>query len=109
MLAAALRALGQRDEAEELYRCALAIGRAKLGEDHFEVLAWKHNLAGLLEDKGELASAESLYCEVLDAHERLFGGGNDDTRIVVANLARVYEREGRHEEAQALRASWQQR
>ena len=50
--------------------CSLPVlscgGKARLGEDHPDVLISLNNLAVLLHDQGRLAEAEPLYCEALE-------------------------------------------
>jgi len=93
------------DEPEALYRRSIAIGSEVLGADHFEVLAWKHNLGNLLAAKGDLDEGERLLREVQTATARVLGSAHPDALTALTSLAGMLERSGRGPEARALLAA----
>ena len=64
-LARLLSDQGTLDEAEPLYRRALAGREAKLGLDHSDTLTSVNNMIELLNDQGKLDEAELLYRRAL--------------------------------------------
>ncbi|HJY83424.1 MAG TPA: tetratricopeptide repeat protein, partial [Candidatus Binatia bacterium] len=60
-LAALLDGQGKYDEAEPLYRRALAVFEKTFGPQHYEVAVNCNNLAALCHAKGNDAEAEQLY------------------------------------------------
>ncbi|MCI2424411.1 tetratricopeptide repeat protein, partial [Saccharopolyspora sp. K220] len=71
--------LGLMDEAYYAYRTALKVQSRVLGNDHPDTLATRHNLAGVLQGRGELAEAEAEYRAVLRAQQRILGDDHPDT------------------------------
>jgi tetratricopeptide (TPR) repeat protein len=69
-LAVLLRALGRHDEAEALYRRALALFRQALGPDHPKLITCLRSLARLLRDLGRTAEARALEDEARAARAR---------------------------------------
>ncbi|HEX6861580.1 MAG TPA: serine/threonine-protein kinase, partial [Thermoanaerobaculia bacterium] len=62
---------GETEAAEALFREALALGRQEWGELHPELALTKNNLALLLESRGRLAEAETLFLEAERDQRRL--------------------------------------
>jgi tetratricopeptide (TPR) repeat protein len=93
---AELHAAG-RDQptAERLYRRAIAGLERLFGEEHADTLSALNNLAGLYQDRGELAAAEPILVRVLEASERTVGADHPDTLTSLNNLAALYWRMGR--------------
>jgi len=60
-------------EAEALYREALATNRKLLGNEHREVATGLNNLAKVLAKEGKLAEAEPVLREALQMFRRLYG------------------------------------
>src|SRR6056297_2134914 len=61
-----LQALGNFEEAEGLYREALEIDRATIGEGHPDYATHLSNLAGVVRAQGRYAGTEGLHREALD-------------------------------------------
>lgn len=70
-LAWLLHDLGSYDEAEPLYRSALATVVAVHGKDSLEAAKTQFNLAWLMTDRGEIRPAEGLFREVIQIRRRL--------------------------------------
>ena len=77
-LANLLSDMGKYEEAEPLYRRALA-GEAALGAEHPTTLASVNNLAILLGDMGKYEEAEPLYRRALAGQEAALGAEHPDT------------------------------
>jgi eukaryotic-like serine/threonine-protein kinase len=100
-LANALSAQGKLDEAEALYRDALARWTKSGGQDSRYVAAAKSNLAQILAQKGNLADAETMQREALDVLTQ----ENDESRetaTALSNLAHVLELRDKLAEAEAM-------
>ncbi|MCC9000405.1 MAG: tetratricopeptide repeat protein, partial [Candidatus Contendobacter sp.] len=70
---------GRYQEAEELYRRALAIREQALGPDHPGTAASLNNLAVVLNAQGRLADAEALHRRALAIMEKALGPNHPDT------------------------------
>ncbi len=77
-LAAAYRALGLYDPAEQQARAALAIREHELGRESVEVAANLNRLAMILNDNGKFAEAAGLCGEALAIQRRLLGEEHAD-------------------------------
>src|SRR6056297_3168654 len=97
-----LRAQGRYAESEGLYREALEIDRATIGEGHPDYAKHLNNLAGVVEDQGRYAEAEELFREALEIDREGLGEGHPGYAIDLNNLAGVVEDQGRYAEAEAL-------
>ena len=97
-----LEARAAYDEAEPLYRRALAIGEKTLGPGHPNVATSLNNLGGLLEATGRYDEAEPLYRRALAIDEKILGPEHPDTAIDYGNLAGILETTGRYDEAEPL-------
>ncbi len=90
-------------EAQLLMRTALDNLRRHFdGRDDRRLALALNNYAGLLQDLGELAEAETLYRESLEMKYRLVG--QDDLQVArgLSNLGTLLESQGRTEEAATL-------
>jgi tetratricopeptide (TPR) repeat protein len=97
-----LQAQGKMDEAESLYRHALAGREAKLGTDHPDTLMAVEGLATLLNDQNRLDEAESLYRRALGGREAKLGPDHPDTLTSASNLAGLLYAQGKLNEAEPL-------
>ena len=94
--------LGMFEEAEALFREALEIGKATLGDRNPNYAAGLNNLALMLQDKGELEEAEGLFREALEIDEATLGARHPGYAVELNNLAGVLQAKGALEEAEAL-------
>ena len=97
------------NEAEPLYRRALAITEKSLGPDHPNVATALNNLAGLLRATNRLSQAEPLYRRALTIDEKSFGPHHPEVAADLNNLAgwlaaanRLSEAEPLHRRAMAI-------
>ena len=93
-LALELQTQGVYDETEQLYREALEIGRATLGNRHHNTLFSINNLGLLLQAKGDLAAAEPLCREALEVSLETLGNRHPDTLISISGLGRLLKAKG---------------
>ncbi len=101
-LAAVLKGRGAFDEAESLYREALATFREALGNGHYRVAVALNNLALLLVEERKLEEAEALYREALAIRRKVFGDEHLAVATGLKNLAQLLMELGRLEEAEPL-------
>jgi tetratricopeptide (TPR) repeat protein len=97
-----LRQLGRYAEAEGLYRQAIDIGRATIGEVNADFAPLLNNLAGVVREQGRYAEAERLYRQALDIDRATIGEAHPDFATHLNNLAVVVEAQGRYAEAEGL-------
>jgi tetratricopeptide (TPR) repeat protein len=96
------RSQGRYEEAEPLYRDALAMKKRLLGEAHPDVATSLNNLALLYDSQGRYEEAEPLYLDALAMKKRLLGEAHPDVATSLNNLALLYDSQGRYEEAEPL-------
>ena len=101
-LAALVQGQGHLDEAEALYRRAIAMFEAALGPDHYEIAVNCSNLGALHAARGEDAEAEELYRRALRIKQQVLGRDHPDVAMTVHNLAVLRAGQDRVEEAEAL-------
>ena len=90
------------DQAEPLFRRALAIREAALGPDHPNTGKSLGNLAGVLQAKGDYDAAESLFRRALAINEAALEPDHPDTGTSMGNLARLLEAKGDYDAAEPL-------
>ena len=88
-------------EARRLLKKMLAEQTAELGNDP-EVANTAMQLAAVDERLGDLNASEKALKLALDIRERAFGNDHLDVADTAYALARVYERQGRRSESEAL-------
>ena len=93
-LARELLAQGKHDEAESLFREALAIDRETLRGRHPGTFASLNNFGGLMYAKGDLATAESLFREALAVERETLGNRHLSTLMSIEYLGKVLEANG---------------
>ncbi len=100
-LSAVLRALGKLDAARDalLRLLPIATRDARAGSLLPEAL---DNLAGVMQEMGELEEAEAHYRRAIAEAERLEGSGSRLVAMILNNLASMLHRRGAFEEARAL-------
>ena len=93
---------GRFPDAEKAFQRALAVSRAKRGEDHPNVAATMGNLATVLEAESRFGEAEDAYKKTLAVYEKLYGPSHPLTAIGLNNLANVYADQVRMQDAAGL-------
>jgi CHAT domain-containing protein/tetratricopeptide (TPR) repeat protein len=94
--------LGRYDEAEPLYKRALAIDEKALGPDHRDVGRDLNNPAELYRTRRRYAEAEPLMKRALAIAEKALGADHPNVSIRLNNLALVYRAQGRYSNAEPL-------
>lgn len=102
-LGVVLRHRERYDEAESLYRRAIAIQEESLGDAHPDLGATCFNLGRVQELRGDLAGAEPSYRRASEVFERAFPTGAPARGTAFESHARVLEALGREGEARAVR------
>jgi len=90
------------NEAEPLYRRAVAISEEVYKPDHPELATYLNNLAQLLKATNRLAEAEPLYRRALAIDEKALGPDHPNVAIRLNNLATLLQDTNRLEEAESL-------
>ena len=94
--------MGRYDEAEPLYRRALAIGEKALGHNHPDVATWLNNLANLLQAQGNYRDAEPLFRRAIAIGEKTLGHNHPEVATWLNNLAILLQAQGKYDEAEPL-------
>ena len=94
--------MGRYDEAEPLYRRALAIGEKAIGPHHPEVGTRLNNLANLLHDQGNYRDAEPLFRRAIAIDEKALGPNHPSVATDLNNLASLLHDQGNYKEAEPL-------
>ena len=94
--------LGLYSEAGRLLATALDRRRQSLGENDADVAETKANLAEILSNQADLATAEPLYQEALSTRRELFGDKSSEVAETLIGLADLMSLDGRFEEAEPL-------
>ncbi len=93
---------GHWDEAEAVFRDAVARQLRTLGAEHLDTLETRRNLGSLLSSRGRHDEALVILREVLDADRRVRGEDHPETLKTMTQLAEVHSRQSRYEEAARL-------
>ena len=101
-LARALQHQGHINEAEPLFRQALAVRVKELGADHHDVVANQQNLALNLTEQGKLAEAEAIYRPLIALKDAKLGADHPETLVARGNFALLLKKMGKLDEAIAL-------
>lgn len=96
------REQGRYDEAEPLFRRALAVAQQAFGPRALEVAAVLNNFAALRAARGDHAGAERLYRRALASKEKLLGPEHPDVAMTLSKLAVVYKSQRRYGDAEVL-------
>ena len=89
-----LKSVGKLEEAEPLYREALAACRAASAPGDPSVVKAVVNLGMLLKSRGNLDEAEVLYREALETRRSTLGNLHPDTIVSINNLAMLLKNAG---------------
>ena len=101
-LAQELEDQGKYDEAEPLYREALAVQRAKIGDRHLDTLTSMGNLGLLHMAKGDIPAAELLLGEALQGSRETLGDRHPQTLGCINNLGMLLKAKGDFKNAESL-------
>ncbi|HEX6983918.1 MAG TPA: tetratricopeptide repeat protein, partial [Planctomycetaceae bacterium] len=93
---------GRYAEAEPLFKQALEVYRATLGEVYPDYVAGVTHLARLYSATGRDAAAELLYRRALEITEAAFGEEHPDYAVILDNLSALYWATGRYAKAEPL-------
>lgn len=93
-LAAILDARGNTDEAESLYREALAVFERDGATNAGEIAVNLNGLGALLAKRGRIDEAESLIARAVELKEGVLGARHPDVAVSLNNLGYVYRRRG---------------
>ena len=96
------RLTGQLDDAEKLYRRAIALDEKAGRQNSAEFATSLNNLALVYRAQGRLPEAERLYLRSLGVLEKALGPNHPDVARSLNNLAVLYRSQGRPERAQPL-------
>lgn len=91
--------IGELERAEALTRDALRLAIEHWGSEHFETASAYHNLAVVLQDRGESAEAIDVAGKELEIRSRFFGEVHPQVAASHAALGAAMGRAGRFEEA----------
>ncbi len=97
-----LNELALYDEAEPLYRHALAIREKSLVTDHPDIATSLNNLAALYHSQGKYAEAEPLYWRALTIREKSLGSDHLDVATSLNNLAVLFYSQSKYAKAEPL-------
>ncbi|PLW81989.1 hypothetical protein CWI75_12930 [Kineobactrum sediminis] len=101
-LALVLMTAGNYEQAEILYREALAMNRQLYGDSHPSVALSLSTLGSMYRNQGNLELARSNYLDALDMQRQLLGTEHPEVARVMNNLAFVYHDEGNLDDAMAM-------
>ncbi len=93
---------GRYEEAEALYKEALALSEKTLGPNHPIVVTILNSLATLYRNQGQYAKAEVLYQQALALSEKTLGSDDTAAVTILNSLGILYRNQMRYEEAEAL-------
>ena len=93
---------GRYDEAEPLYKRALAIREKALGTDHPDVARSLNDLGSLYYQQGRYVDAEPLHKRSLAISEKALGRDHRDVATSLNDLATLYQEQGRYSDAEPL-------
>ncbi|MFM7640796.1 MAG: tetratricopeptide repeat protein [Cyanobium sp.] len=100
--ASLLQVIAQFDDAEPLFRRALAIDEGSYGPNHPKVARDLNNLAHLLKETNRLAEAEPLMRRALAIGEACYGNDHPEVAVTVNNLASLLQATNRLAEAEPM-------
>ena len=92
---------GRYNEAEGLYKRALAVNEERIGAMSPENAHIMQDLAWVLSRNGQYDEAERLYEQILVEREKRFGEVDTETLLAVENLGQNYVEQGRYNKAES--------
>ncbi len=93
---------GRDDQAEPLYKRAIALLEKTFGLDNAEIAPELNNLAALYQRQARYADAEPLFKRALAIREKTLGRAHPDVGQSLNNLATLYVKQQRLTEAEPL-------
>ncbi|KAJ5738113.1 hypothetical protein N7493_001268 [Penicillium malachiteum] len=93
---------GKLQEAEEMFRRALAGREKALGPHHTSTLHTVNNLGNLYSYQGKLLEAEEMFRRALEGREKVLGLDHTSTLGTVNNLGNLYSYQGKLQEAEEM-------
>ncbi len=100
--AALLDGLGRYEDAERIYRYALARFEQVFGGKHVAIAEALHDLAGVRRAQGDANEAEALYRRAAVMRGELLGVSHPDTAATLHHYAAMLAEQGRTEDARQL-------
>jgi tetratricopeptide (TPR) repeat protein len=97
-----LESKARYEDAEPLFRRALAISEKRYGPDHPSVAIYLNNFAGLLRDTNRLSEAEPMYRRALAIGEKSDGPDHPNVATRLNNLAGLLRATNRLSEAEPM-------
>lgn len=95
--------INEPGKALDFYNIALNMRKELSGsEDHYDMPVYKNQIGTVYEVKGKYEEAAKWYIEALDLLKRLKISGNEDEALFLRNLASVYIRQGKYQDAVEL-------
>ena len=92
----------KHNQAEPLFKQALALGQELLGEHHPDISSSLNNLAELYRNQRRYEEAEPLFKQALAIRQKLLGDHHSDVPRILNNLAKMYSSQRRYEEVEPL-------
>lgn len=93
---------GKHAEAEQLLERALAVNEAGLGADHKTTIKYRALLADLYTAQGLFDKASSMFAEIVNNLERVYGPDHQWVADILVNLAKVFFTKVRDSECLSL-------
>ncbi|MEM6577310.1 MAG: tetratricopeptide repeat protein [Pseudomonadota bacterium] len=94
--------LGQFEEAVTLYREAMEIDKATIGEQHPHYAIRLNNLASVVRAQGQYEQAETLFRQAIEIGKTTIGEDHPAYAMRLNNLGETLGLQGRFQEAEAL-------
>jgi tetratricopeptide (TPR) repeat protein len=90
------------NQAEPLFKQALALGQELLGEHDPDIAFSLNNLAELYRNQRRYEEAEPLFKQALAIRQKLLGDHHSDVPRILNNLAKMYSLQRRYKEVEPL-------
>ena len=90
------------NQAEPLFKQALAMSQELLGDNHPDFAGILNNLAVMYQNQRRYEEAEPLFNQALAIRQKLLGDHHSDVAFSLNRLAELYRRQKRYKEAESL-------
>ena len=94
---------GQYEAAEPYFREAVGGDRSLYGDSHPDTLNAYFGMITTLVLSNQLEEAEKLASHCYPLHQKIYGNESQETRLIVASLALLYEKWNKPEQAKHYR------